>query len=514
MIKKRIIIAAVLAAVLVSGIVVYFAVIRRMPPQETPNAVQNETFLIFDRVGRENISSIEVHNESGDYTLKKRKLDDGSESASDFMLDGFDDLQLTDERVSQLVVAAGYPVAFQCVTDEATDGELAEYGFDEPQAYWVLTSSDGTKYKVEVGERLLSGGGYYGRWTDKPGSVYVISSNVESSILSPMASYVDPTLCYGVSSNDYYTADDLTVFKGDEKFVTIVQSKKEDFVNPDANIETHLEYPRTEKADDTAFNSVMYSLASLKGTETVWVGEFGAESEKEKYAEFGMDDPYYEVGFTYKNVNFIFLISSLQDDGYYYAASGIAYDEQIYGFSYIVRCEADSLSWLERDIDYWVNEYALQFSIGRVKSISLEYGERSMTFYLKHGTSEDGLATVQITNGEGFTIDDESSYIFKKFYITLLTMQSQGASGLTPEEIEELKGDEGSHMLTVTVTLDGEGSGETVYEYSFLRYTTGRALMTINGEGEYYVYPDWVEKTINDLDRLLNFEWIDPYASN
>ncbi len=500
--KKKIIIASVLAAFLIASALVYFIAVRPMMNSSDSQTSQNSTFLVFDRVERERISSIEVHNSHGEYTLKKAVGNDGKESATNFVIKGHEDILLSDQSVASLVVASGISTAYQCLTEDATEEELETYGLDEPQAYWILTDVDGKTYRVEVGDKLLSGNGFYCRYMDRENSIYVMSAILETSILAPVTTYVNPVLCTGISEKDYYTADKFTILRDGEQFLTIVQSDKEEFTNPNATVETHIEYPIVEKSNDTVYNTVIASLVTLTGTEAVYVGDI--DTDEDKYAEYGLDDPYYSVGFSHNDTMYFFMFSSKTEDGYYYAMSSVS------NFSVIVRCEASSLQWLEKELDYWVSENSIQFAIGTVKSVSLEYGDKSETFYLSHSVAADGSAMVEITNGEGFYLDDDSSYLFKKFYVTLLTVKTQGSSGLSAEDIEKLKEDGGAHMLTVVVSLT-DGSS---HEYSFYRYTTGKALITIDGEGDFYVYPDWVEKIISDLERLLNFEWIDPYSKN
>ena len=53
-----------------------------------------------------------------------------------------------------------------------------------------------------------------------------------------------------------------------------------------------------------------------------------------------------------------------------------------------------------------------------------------------------------------------------------------------------------------------------VFEYKFYPYSTRRCYFTINGEGEFYVLRDSVEKAISDTVKMLNGEIVDSWAKN
>ncbi|KAA5651648.1 DUF4340 domain-containing protein, partial [Pseudomonas aeruginosa] len=60
------------------------------------------------------------------------------------------------------------------MSDEALD----EYGLKEPQASWTVQSKSGKAYRVYVGDRLLTGGGYYCMFEGRR-SVYVLGTEIE-----------------------------------------------------------------------------------------------------------------------------------------------------------------------------------------------------------------------------------------------------------------------------------------------------------------------------------------------
>ena len=78
-------------------------------------------------------------------------------------------------------------------------------------------------------------------------------------------------------------------------------------------------------------------------------------------------------------------------------------------------------------------------------------------------------------------------------------MELQEYTPLTDEEKAALVSDPSKLMLTFSYTTT---SGE-VSEYKFYQYSTRRAFVTLNGDGEFYTYVDMIEKVINDTEKVL-----------
>ena len=230
--------------------------------------------LIFPRRDRTKIAKISVHNESGDYTMTKAA--DGT-----FSVEGFEGAYLDDQKTASLVVTAGYTVTSQRVVDEATDEELENYGLAEPSAYWVLTDTSGKEYRVNVGDRMVSGDGYYCAYEGRR-AVYVLSSTLETSILMPVEYYVTPLLVLGLTNDNYYQVDEFTVLHGsDDIFVSVARCSDEEKMNPDALMEAKLIYPAGYKANDSFYGDVISTFISMTGTDTVAIAP--TEEQYEQY---------------------------------------------------------------------------------------------------------------------------------------------------------------------------------------------------------------------------------------
>ena len=83
---------------------------------------------------------------------------------------------------------------------------------------------------------------------------------------------------------------------------------------------------------------------------------------------------------------------------------------------------------------------------------------------------------------------------------------------MTEEEIAALTADEANCLLSFTITnLWGE---DTVYKFYPYSGSGRRALMTVNGHGEFYVLTDLVEKTASDANKVLAGLDVNSYAKD
>ena len=510
MTKKKIITLIVFGAVLLLLIAAYVIVqVTKPKPAETkpPELLSPDKLgegdpgeeldagvrlLIFPRRDRTKIKKIAVHNEHGDYSITNK----GDNS---FALDGYDGAYLDDQKTASLVVTAGYTVTSQRVVDQATDEELENYGLAEPSAWWVLTDTSGREYRVNVGDRMVSGDGYYCSFAGRR-AVYVLSSTLETSILMPEEYYVTPLLVLGLTNDNYYQIDEFTILHGsDEIFVSVAKCADEEKMNPDAVMEAKLIYPAGYKANDSYYLNVIGSLVSMTGLETAAINP-----TEEQYEEYGLKDPPFAVHFSMLGYDFNLFFSDVMEDGYRY---GISY---LYNYSLIARFNAEDLAWLGSDLFSWAASYPLSINITTVDALRVVTEENDVTFSLTHGVDEEGRATLDVSSDAGVTFPNSDIYNFRQFYKSVIAAKIKGTSSLTDEEKKELTSDEKNAIVHVVFSL----SDGREFDYGFYRASTREALMTVNGEGVFYINSDNPEKIAADLVRLLNGIEIDAYGKD
>ena len=261
---------------------------------EVPITSRLTNFYIFAPIeDRSGIQSIDVENEFGGYRVYR-------DAADAFQLEGFPGLSFNQELFSSLVVTTSKPTAMMRVGQDLDEAGLAEYGLDHPQASWTVTSTTGEKYKIFVGDELLTEGGYYVSYEGRPGAAYIMSQTLADTILQPAYKLLSPLLTAGLSTNTYFFVDEFTVMHGEDLFVHITRLKPEQQKNPDAIVEVKLTWPRPENTangevydiNDDLYFQILYNFMALEGEEVV---AFMPTDEELEYAVVNIEEQHRRV---------------------------------------------------------------------------------------------------------------------------------------------------------------------------------------------------------------------------
>lgn len=498
--KRLLIICGIVFAVL---LVAYIAFIRPLTAPEEgeeeielPETLEGEDvselgrFYMFPHVQRAGMQSIKVENEYGSYEFYRDKN-------GDFQIRGFEGAAYNLERFSELVTSAGHTLAKVKVVDNATDAELEEYGLHDPQANWVVTTTTGEIYKVYVGYDLLTGGGYYCMLEGRR-SVYVLDEGLTKTILAPIENLCSPALIAGIQQDDYYVVDNFIMMHGEEILCAIGITDPADHQNAQSLQENYMIHPSGYFPNTDMYYKLLYDIATLTGRYVVKLGPTDGD-----LAEYGLENPAHTVSFAYGGMDFMLLFSERQADGSYYAMSNL--------FPQVVSIAGETVEFLEYDLLDWVQAYPFQQWLTSVESTEVVGSGADVKFTLHHGTDAEGNATLAVTTNTGKTIPAEEVYNYRQFFKTLLSVAIQGYAPLTEEEIDALATDENCILTFTIVQTNGK---TTVYRFYPYSSTGRRALMTVNGFGEFYVQTDLVEKIASDANKVLSGLIVDSYGKD
>ncbi len=289
--------------------------------------------LIFPHTEKKNILSLEVNNEHGSFTFHRvNESLEQSKDGSTFVIKGSPLTAYNEELFAELYVGAGYALSVMRLENpikRTADGALcphapldengepqyknsncdcsySEYGlvsetrerevededgktvteaYEYKPAYYILTNLNGVKYKVIVGDALVTGGGYYVQYVDMSGeseakrdAVYVIDNSSGTALTSPIETYVSPMLCYPMTMNSYFDVENFVISNrvdGDKitydemiSFTYVDLSERENTMAATTpyNFKLDLE---GYSASDTAINNCLYNLYSPALTRTV-----------------------------------------------------------------------------------------------------------------------------------------------------------------------------------------------------------------------------------------------------
>lgn len=505
MVKKQKIMIVSFASFALVMTVLYLAVFGPMlkkaqePEQVIPPVlVDGEVYdddgvsiLIFPHIEKKNIKSIAVNNSFGSFKCIR------ADEENAFYIEEHMQAPFSTETLTQLVVDAGYPTIIKRLYTEGVDWSL--YGLaeeDEPSSYTVTTLDD-VSHTVYIGDRTLTEGGFYCRYKDRD-ALYVITSEVEYTLLSPVTSLLTPMLGYPIAEAETAKIDECTLLKNGKPFISINYKPIEGTEMALSSYE--MIYPANYIVNDENYATTMLlSLSNLQGYSVVAAGTpdkliRNDEEIMAKYGFYDLQNAPYELYYTYGGENTIIAFTESGMDGYYFAYS--------YLYDIIVLIEKTVVQYLEWDLLKFIDSSLFSAYIADVDSIkiegSLEYkkqvyniNEKFLYRQVQVGTATK-LQCTALSTGRIFTGNNPDQNPIQELYGTILTMKIQG---YMKDEGVDVSGLDSYAKMTIT-KLNGES---VVYE--FFRYSSERCFYTVNGEGEFYMLRRQVDKLMIDAVR-------------
>ena len=554
MIKRQRILAIVLASLFVLSIPLYFFVIVPLTKILTENTDNNpDREIMYTQTERANIKSIEVKNDHGSYKFVYL------EGLNKYVIEGHEFASYDPTLFSQLVIDTGYTLSKATVENENAE-KLSDYGLDDESnpASFTLTTKEDVQYKVLIGDRIVSGGGYYARM-DGEKKVYVLDTTLATTVLSPIEAFITPVLVNPSSLTTYFDVKDFAIYKGayvppeDDKDEekeeqggtstdnngTAEGDKKpydpeknlviklhylgqkqgmEGYGDYGNNATYYMDYPGNGIYNPSMYvNSVLQMFMSYQGSETVKLEP--KTEDFEKYGLLGKSEyTLYVVNYmTGKDeegkdvkievINRVYYSEVMTDEEtgekFRYAHSlfyneGMSKDLLVYN-NIIAKVPEYNCEFLNYDLNTWVDSKLFSTVISTVTSMRVEAGETDILFNF---TGEGESLVITEANGHKPEVKN-----FKKFYQTVLAMTKGGFVNKTEDELKDLTSDDKNMTMKLTVKLK---NGNTL-ELKFYSYGV-QTYYTVNGEGQFYLPTTQVSKVIADAIRVTKDEIV--YVDN
>ena len=572
----------------------YFAVLSPLFNAEEPEtlppvtllpeegmALTGNTGLLFPQVQRTDMASIRVFNgydkKTDTYTsyafLRDTEDKDGDGDTNDFIIENFPVHRYNEDLFSALVVGVGYTpyatrldaLALSDMSEEERLATYADFGLapsDHPARY-ELTKTDGTVYTVIIGLKAPDGH-YYARVEGRE-HIYVLgSSYVESAVMMPLETFVDPTLTFEADEQyAYIYIKNFSIFhdgafkdlffgggSGEvedvgalDPFVmfTYLPSYERDVYHAGA-VYKMLAPSTSYTAYDTRVDISLQKLPGLTGSKVLKLG-----LSDEDFAEGGLLEDvaytlYYEMPYqlTYDHdqnatgeyyVKNILFISHRGADGTYtvgslsYREKGEDGETEVF-YNMIAKVAYENLSFVEYKLGDWIEPRMYNVSIDDAAGleISSAYGD-----YL-YRIDGDGTLSQTVTelysgykyfykgnipfevNAQGYCEDIDQ---FRIFYLMLVQLHYEGAVkediAITDEEIAAIMQDDSGCILSFTLTLE-DGREMT---YRFYPYTERHSLVALSGDGieqvtAFYTLTSAVRRIAEATWQLANGVYVDP----
>lgn len=487
---KRYRLILILAAAFAVMLVVYLLISPLLKNEGSEGDKTSKREMMFERISSDDVYSIEVHNNRGSYTFVRN-------SSGDVVIKNYEGIAYDAEKYLLLVSAVGNPNSIVTVARSASNELMEEYGLIEPQAYAVITDKNSISHRIDIGNALLSGGGYYACLHDE-NTVYVLNASyISKTVLCPIEDYVTPVLTAGIDLNDYYTINNFTVVTDGELFIRVNSRDKKDFKNEQSIAEFEIVYPVRRDVDATFYTNIIYN-SNINGDRVELLG-----AEDTDYEKYSLTDPMYVISFKYKGTDYSVMVSDMLDDGGYYATSSM-------NPACIIYVSGDKLSFLQSDFIDWLDPYPMMHNITNISDIRVRTKDIDASFRLQHSKNEAGKDVLNVITSEGELFDENKTANFRQYYTSILDIMTSDYVYLDNDDKEGLISNESSLLLELSYTK----TNKEEVSMKFYQYSTRRALMTINGEGELYVTVDRVKKIENDTIRCLKGEAVDPYSKD
>ena len=391
------------------------------------NGIASSTLLLYPRVERSDMASIEVFNRynatTGQYEsykfVKDKDDQDLDGDTNDFVIEGFPANSYDEEKFAMLVVDTGYTSCLGKLNEldmaDKDDAAVTEiyrgYGLapDQHPTYYRMTEKNGTVRTVYIGARTVDGN-YYARLEGRA-AVYVLYASLEDSVLAPLSYFVNPKLTFDTESQYAYSyARNFAIFhdrtlvdlvfgggtnSGEQPDVDLsalspfvmfsfLKSTERDLFQANANYA--MIYPSSfYTANDIRVDGALQAFAGLEGTETLKLGlteadfaEGGllADVAYTLYFEMPYDITYDEnedpvIGYWVKYI--LFATRRAEDGSYTVGSLSYSDEDDAEGpavfLNMIAKVSYDKLSFLEYTLFDWVQSEIFAVNINDVASL-------------------------------------------------------------------------------------------------------------------------------------------------
>lgn len=422
--------------------------------------------FIIDPMDESQINTLKVTNNAGGFEFFR--AEDG-----EMYLRGAEQHLYNSQLQKQLYTnAATYVLAMEKL--EEYDG-LSTYGLtpETVSATIELTAENGSYYKLLIGDKLATGGGYYAMLEGRD-AVYVVDTMLEQVLFCNTTDYIFPLMLPAIDQTDYYSISAFSLKKDGEQFVDIVKMSAEEEAQSVIYGQYKMTYPTNYTPAAENMTTILQSFIEFAADRLL---EYNITDEKLAYYGFktGMK---YEINYTYGGVNYVLYFSGKTDNNTYYVYSPL--------FDLIGEISEQKVPFLEWDLIKFVDRNIFMINIDNISAIDLLYPNGSFSFALS------GEGNTLSVSHAGKKIDTQN---FRYFYKSLLSIVIDG--------YESLPSDTSPDMTLQLTTRNNQ-----VMKFDFYEVGSLKAFFTLNGSGEFYVHRDHLRTVMSNLSKLINGEAI------
>lgn len=490
---QGIIICGVIAASL-AGVMVFLNATGDSPQKDESSSVaettssKDESVLILDRA--EDISTVHITNESGEYTLEK-----SGSGKSLWTIGELGTVSQNNTLKDSLRDACGNLTAKKLVEENASD--MSKYGLDKPIASVTITYSDESRTVLDVGTTAPNERYSYARIQGE-NSVYMVLGSRLSYFTNPVTAYAELNLIAQPSDEEWPDYGVETITRKDWDYEVTFENDPQD--NEAMLSSQVITSPIFSYLNITGSSDVTHGMWGLTASECVVL-----EPEQEELDEYGLADPFCTVNLKGEGYDYNLLIGDpikavdsegSETDavtGYY------CYLENDSGKNAVYSVGVDSLPWATFEVKDVISNIMTSNYLVDLSEISIEYkGEKTVYEITSNGSSsetlEDGSAAdVTSVKCGGKELD---IYNFKSLYQFMMTCPTNEIYFTEPE---------GESEMTIVQTR-ADGGSDTIELY---KDTSRRYIVKLNGKTSFRIQSTWIDTLVKNMDNIKNGKEVD-----
>lgn len=420
----------------------------------------NPEDLILSEQSSDNVSSIDIENSTGSFTIVRTKeADKAADTAVIFGVKGWEDIPTNTAISGTLANNTASLSANSIVLEDCTD--MDKYGLGESAAKAVMHFDDGSSFAFRVGD-VISGGedSYFA--VEGENTVYSVKTSLTANYKNKAESFLSLVMLEAPAEDEYPIVNSLTV--------------KRDDLDKDIVLE-YVEDANNENTGGNAANHEMVSpipsYLSVERSTDVITGMFGMSAssilkiypKQSDISEYGLDSPLCTV------------IMDCDDGNKYTLNIGEKYTEtdeetktsanyypvMLEGEDVIYAMDESKCIWASLEPTDITSSLVLTTYVWDIDKLSLKAeGQDEMDFVVKGEDKESASVTLN-----GKTVDSER---YRKFYSFLLQITAEGTA------IDETPVGDPEAVLNF-ITKDGSKK----QEIAFYRQDDYNCLITIDG---------------------------------
>lgn len=374
---KNLIVPAIILVALVIGAIVFFAVDKYRNNQITESTGTGTVNVVF--FNPMDISSIAVLNRDTGHTITINCLTDSAGNTR-YEYQGDDKDPSASYSQTKLSSYVSLMSSFYSNSHVSSNGNLSEYGLDNPAYTITINALNGTVTTVYLGNKSPDSKNCY---LNVAGSmdVYTISAVILDNANVTYVNFLDSR-----SLDINYSDLDKVHF-----------DRKSDGLSLDANVSitasgiTSFEiFKPYNHAASSYFGTLIDSFVALE------INNYVAVSDSEK-ASFGLDNPEFHIVLTLKNGNSTEMYLSKKINNCYYG--------YITGSDGYFAIDSNQINGLELKETILIDPYVCYCYVKNISSITGTYGDKSFRFDLevpdgKSITSDESIVTLDGRNAK------------------------------------------------------------------------------------------------------------------